>query len=240
MKNETLPTEDLKKYGIINEDNTFSKKLTADEVIKFMQGYTIVADNEKNRATFQLVENNTRLKVIFLERDNKLSEMIEKSKDQVQYSNIQSKYDVNEGEKSAQLNWTKSAFIFDKETNNVVEFDLIKNASQLTAIIADKKDTLETSRYKTELLKLKEFLQEKIDKYPEIAKDITNDMNIVSKEINSVNSISTDPKQMNKEGKSDIQLNVNDPDLYEDANQNREDELQEQEEELQKSRGRGR
>lgn len=240
MKNETLPTEDLKKYGIINEDNTFSKKLTADEVIKFMQGYTIVADNEKNRATFQLVENNTRLKVIFLERDNKLSEMIEKSKDQVQYSNIQSKYDVNEGEKSAQLNWTKSAFIFDKETNNVVEFDLIKNASQLTAIIAEKKDTLETSRYKTELLKLKEFLQEKIDKYPEIAKDITNDMNIVSKEINSVNSISTDPKQMNKEGKSDIQLNVNDPDLYEDANQNREDELQEQEEELQKSRGRGR
>ena len=240
MKNETLPTDDLKKYGIINEDNTFSKKLTADEVIKFMQGYTIVADNEKNRATFQLVENNTRLKVIFLERDNKLSEMIEKSKDQVQYSNIQSKYDVNEGETSAQLNWTKSAFIFDKETNNVVEFDLIKNASQLTAIIADKKDTLETSRYKTELLKLKEFLQEKIDKYPEIAKDITNDMNIVSKEINSVNSISTDPKQMNKEGKSDIQLNVNDPDLYEDANQNREDELQEQEEELQKSRGRGR
>lgn len=234
MKNETLlPIDDLKKYGIINEDNTFSKKLSEDDVTKFMQGYTIVADNDKNRATFQLVDDNTRLKVIFLERDKKISEIIENSKDQVQYSDIESKYDINDGKNSAQLNWIKSAFVFDKETNKVVEFDLIKNASQLTAIIADKKDTLETSRYKTELLKLKEFLQEKIDKHPELAKEITNDLNIVSKEINTVNAISPDSKQINKEGKDDIQLNVNDPDLYEDANRVRE----EKQEENQKSRG---
>lgn len=238
MKNETLlPTDDLKKYGIINEDNTFSKKLTADDVTKFMKGYTIVADNDKKRATFQLVDDNTRLKVIFLERDKKISEIIESSKDQVQYSDIESKYDVNDGKNSAQLNWIKSAFVFDKETNKVVEFDLIKNATQLTAIIADKKDIIETSRYKTELLKLKEFLQEKIDKYPEIAKEITNDINIVSKEINTVNAISPDSKQINKEGKNDIQLNVNDSDLYEDANRMREEEKQEEDKENPKSRG---
>ena len=235
MKNETLlPIDDLKKYGIINENNTFSKKLTADDVTKFMKGYTIVADNDKNRATFQLVDDNTRLKVIFLERDKKISEIIENSKDQVQYSDIESKYDVNDGKNSAQLNWIKSAFVFDKETNKVVEFDLIKNATQLTAIIAEKKDIIETSRYKTELLKLKEFLQEKIDKYPEIAKEITNDLDIVSKEINTVNAISPDSKQINKEGKNDIQLNVNDPDLYEDVNRFREEE---QDEKNQKSRG---
>lgn len=234
MKNETLlPIDDLKKYGIINEDNTFSKKLSEDDVTKFMQGYTIVADNDKNRATFQLVDDNTRLKVIFLERDKKISEIIENSKDQVQYSDIESKYDINDGKNSAQLNWIKSAFVFDKETNKVVEFDLIKNATQLTAIIAEKKDIIETSRYKTELLKLKEFLQEKIDKHPELAKEITNDLNIVSKEINTVNAISPDSKQINKEGKDDIQLNVNDPDLYEDANRVRE----EKQEENQKSRG---
>lgn len=237
MKNETLlPIDDLKKYGIINEDNTFSKKLTADDVTKFMKGYTIVADNDKNRATFQLVDDNTRLNVIFLERDKKISEIIEKSIDQVQYSDIESKYDVNDGKNSAQLNWIKSAFVFDKETNKVVEFDLIKNATQLTAIIAEKKDIIETSRYKTELLKLKEFLQEKIDKYPEIAKEITNDLDIVSKEINTVNAISLDSKQINKEGKNDIQLNVNDPDLYEDANRMRE-EKQEEDKENPKSRG---
>ncbi|QBO59526.1 hypothetical protein [Chryseobacterium salivictor] len=238
MKNETLlPTDDLKKYGIINEDNTFSKKLTADDVTKFMKGYTIVADNDKKRATFQLVDDNTRLKVIFLERDKKISEIIDSSKDQVQYSDIESKYDVNDGKNSAQLNWIKSAFVFDKETNKVVEFDLIKNATQLTAIIADKKDIIESSRYKTELFKLKEFLQEKIDKYPEIAKEITNDINIVSKEINTVNAISPDSKQINKEGKNDIQLNVNDSDLYEDANRRREEEKQEEDKENPKSRG---
>jgi len=236
MQNKNLPTEELKKYGIINEDNTFSKKLTAEEITKFLQGYTIVADNQKNRATFQLVDDNSQLKVIFLERDKNLSEIIENSKVQVQYSDIQTKYDPNDAKNSAQLNWTKSAFIFDKQTNKVVEFDLIKNATQVTAIIADKKDLIEISRYKTELLKLKEFLQEKMDKYPEIAKEITNDLNIVSKEINTINAIYPDSKQLSKEGKDDIQLNVNDPDLYEDANRMRE-EKQEQDEKIQKSRG---
>ncbi|MDN3607228.1 hypothetical protein [Kaistella yonginensis] len=236
MKNETLPTDDLKKFGIMNDDNTFSKKLNSDDIAKFLQGYTIVADNEKNRATFQLVDDNSQLKVIFLERDKNLSEIIENSKEQVQYSDIQTKYDPNDAKNSAQLNWTKSAFIFDKQTNKVVEFDLIKNATQVTSIIADKKDLMETSRHKIELLKLKEFLLEKMDKYPEIAKEITNDLNIVSKEINTVNAISPNSKQIIKEGKDDIQLNVNDPDLYEDANRMRE-EKQEHDEEFQKSKG---
>ncbi|WP_317127039.1 hypothetical protein [Chryseobacterium carnipullorum] len=65
MNNITLPTDELKKYGIINEDNSFSKKLNIEDVQKFLQGYTIVADHDKNRATFQLTDNNTKLKVIF-------------------------------------------------------------------------------------------------------------------------------------------------------------------------------
>ena len=81
------------------------------------------------------------------------------------------------------------------------------------------------------------FLQDKIDQFPEIGKEITNDLNIVSKEINSVNSISRNENRSQKQEKSNIQLNVNDPDLYEDANRNREEESQEQEEEVQKSRG---
>ena len=72
MENNNLPTDELRKFGIINEDLTFSQKLSADDIRKFLQGYTIVADNDKNRATFQLVENNSRLKVIFLERDKSL------------------------------------------------------------------------------------------------------------------------------------------------------------------------
>lgn len=238
MQNEHLPTDDLKKFGIINEDLSFSKKLNEDDIQKFLQGYTIVADNDKNRATFQLVENNTQLKVMFLEREKSLSDIIEKSINDIQFSDTFSKYNLNKEENAAQLNWSKTAFIYDKETNSIVEFDLIKNRTELTAIIADKKDISEMNRYKNELQKLKNFLQDKIDQYPEIAKEITNDVNIVSKEINTVNSISFDQKQFLKGNDSEIQLIVNDYDLYEDANRMREE--QDQEEEIRKSKGRGR
>jgi dsDNA-binding SOS-regulon protein len=88
MQHHNLPTEDLKTYGIIDEDLTFSKKLSADDIQKFLSGYTIVADNNKNRATFQLTDNNTQLKVIFLERDKSLSEILRNSKEKVQYTDI--------------------------------------------------------------------------------------------------------------------------------------------------------
>ena len=236
MNTKTLPTDELKKYGIINEDNSYSKKLNADDIQKFLQGYTIVADNDKNRATFQLTDNNTKLKVIFLERDKGISELIKNSKDNIQYTDAFSQYNINDEKTATQISWTKSAFVIDKENNKVVEFDFIKNARELTAIIADKRDTGELNRYKKELLKLKEFLQEKIDKYPEIAKEITNDLNIVSKEFNTVAGISEKQNHSQKQEKSDIQLNVNDPDLYQDANRMRE-ENEEQDEEIQKSRG---
>ncbi|MPT33047.1 MAG: hypothetical protein E2600_15555 [Chryseobacterium sp.] len=224
MENNNLPTEELKTYGIINEDLTFSKKLSADDVQKFLRGYTIVADNDRNRATFQLTDNNTLLKVIFLERDKSLAEILENSKEKVQYS------DIKDLSKSPdQWNIEKKAFIFDKENRKTVEFDFIKNATELTAIIADQKDVQELSRYKAELQKLKNYLYDKIDQYPEIAKAISNDINIVSREIDSVTRISVEDKRMHN-GNSDVQLNVNDRDRYEDANRNRENAEQQQEE----------
>ena len=235
MNTSTLPTDELKKFGIINEDLSFSKKLNADDIQKFLQGYTIVADNDKNRATFQLTENNTKLKVIFLERDKNLSEILEKSKEKIQYSESKARYDVNDNRNSAQLGFSKQAFVFDKETNTIKELDFIKNAPELTIIVLERKNPEEINQYKLELEKLKSFLQDKTDLYPEIAKRITNDLNIISREIDSVNSIAPDEKQIAKENNSDVQLNVNDRDLYEDANRNREVQ-EEQLEEQEKSR----
>lgn len=232
MQTEHLPTEDLKKFGIINEDLSFSKNLKADDIQKFLQGYTMVADNGKNRATFQLTENNTKLKVIFLERDKSISEIIENSKERIEYSNIKNLSESRE----SKLSLEKKAFIYDKENNIVAEFDLIRNAMELTAIIVDKKDVVEINRYKVELQKLKNFLMDKIDQYPEIAKEIEKDINIVSREINTVNSISPDEKQISKGQNSEVQLNVHDKDLYEDANRNRE-EQEEESHEREKPRG---
>lgn len=232
MQTEHLPTEDLKKFGIINEDLSFSKNLKADDIQKFLQGYTIVADNDKNRATFQLTDNNTKLKVIFLKRDKSISKIIENSKERIEYSTIQNLSESTE----SKLSLEKKAFIYDRENNIVSEFDLIRNARELTAIIADKKDVVEINRYKTELQKLKNFLMDKIDQYPEIAKEIEKDINIVSREINTVNRISRDEKQISKRKNSEVQLNVNDKDLYEDANRNR-DEQKEELQEREKPRG---
>ena len=231
METNNLPTDELKKYGIVEPDNSFSKKLSADDIQKFLQGYTIVADNEKNRATFQLVENNSRLNVIFLERDKNIATVLAKSKERIEYSEIR---DLTKDDN--QLNFEKKAFVYDKKTNTVIELDLVKNALELTAIIADKKEVSETNRYKTELLKLKSFLQDKIDRYPEIAKDITNDLNIVSKEINSINSIAQNQKNSTKQEQSEVQLNVNDSDLYQDANRIKEEKL-DQDENFEKLRG---
>ena len=232
MQTEHLPTEDLKKFGIINEDLSFSKNLKADDIQKFLQGYTIVADNDKNRATFQLTDNNTKLKVIFLERDKSISKIIENSKERIEYSTIQNLSESTE----SKLSLEKKAFIYDRENNIVSEFDLIRNATELTAIIVDKKDVVEINRYKVELQKLKNFLMDKIDQYPEIAKEIEKDINIVSREINTVNRISRDEKQISKRKNSEVQLNVNDKDLYEDANRNR-DEQKEELQEREKPRG---
>ena len=231
MQTNNLPTDELKKYGIVEPDNSFSKKLSAEDIQKFLQGYTIVADIEKNRATFQLVENNSRLNVVFLERDKNISSILAESKERIEYSEIK---DLSKG--NSQLNFEKKAFVFDKLTNKVIEFDLIKNALELTAIIADKKDVSELNRYKTELLKLKSFLQDKIDQFPEIAKEITNDLNIVSKEISSINSLAHNQKSFTKQEQSEVQLNVNDPDLYQDANRIKEEEI-DREEDPEKSRG---
>ena len=231
MQTNNLPTNELKKYGILEPDNSFSKKLSAEDIQKFLQGYTVVADNKTNRATFQLVENNSRLNVVFLERDKNISNILAESRERIEYSEIK---DLSKGEN--QINFEKKAFVYDKETQNVVEFDLVKNALELTAIIADKKDSIETNRYKAELQKLRSFLQDKIDQFPEIAKEIANDLNIVSKEINTINSNSQNESNSSKQGQSEVQLNVNDPDLFQDANRKRDEEL-DLEENREKSRG---
>lgn len=237
MNNNTLPQEDLKKYGIINEDNSFSKKLSAEDIEKFLNGYTIVADNEKNRIAFKLTDNNSRLNVNLFERDRDFEELLEKSKVKVQYSDVKKQYDIMEDKSAAQLNFSKLAFVFDKETNTVREYDMIKNAPELTKVILEKNNALENEQYRLELQKLKNVLYDKIDQYPEIAKDIKNDLNIVDREMDTISNVSENTMQKEKT----VDLDVNDKDMYEDANREREEKFQgEQEEDLDRPRGRGR
>ena len=61
-------------------------KLSAEDIQNFLQGATIVADNDKSRITFQLTDENSKLKVNVFERDKNISELLLNSKNEVQYT----------------------------------------------------------------------------------------------------------------------------------------------------------
>jgi hypothetical protein len=110
MKNNNLPT-DQKKWNYWTGQYIF-QKLSPEDIQRFLQGYTIVADNDKRRATFQLVENNSRLNVI-LERDKNLSELLENSEKRIEYTDIK---EVSNKLPPGFLGLEKKAFVFDEET----------------------------------------------------------------------------------------------------------------------------
>lgn len=227
MNTNPLPTDDLKKFGIIEADNSFSKRLNANDIIEFMQGNILVADNEKDRITFQLTDNNSKLEVKVYQMEHSLSEILDQSKkESVQYVS-----EKNLNGQNPDFNISKKAFLYNESTKSLEEYDMVFNAEVLTKTILGRNDSEEINRYKDELLKLKEFLQDKIDKYPEIAKDIINNLNILSKEINTVNEVAQSPKHAQKQQQSEVRLDVNDPDLYQDANSVREAKSQQEDEE---------
>lgn len=224
-----LPTNDLKEYGILSEDNTFSKKLSQKDIENFLNGHALVADNGKDRLIFLLTDNNTRLNVNIFQRDKSLDEIMRQSEKEIVYSKLTELTD------SKALDIEKKAFIYDHKTQQVTELDLLRDTEKIALIVAEKKDIQESNRFKNELLKLKGFLQDKIDKFPEIGKEITNNLNIVSKTINTIDDATPNESQSQKQQQTKLRLDVNDDDLYQDANRHREE--QAQEEEQQRRRG---
>lgn len=220
--NENLPTSELKEYGIMTDDNTFSKKLSEKDIENFLKGHAMIADNGKDRLIFLLTDNNKRLNVNIYQRDRTIDELVKQSQKEIVYS------ELTELTNSKALDIEKKAFIYDQKTKQVTELDLLKDTEKIAAIVAEKKDIQESNRFKNELLKLKGYLQDKIDKFPEIGKEITNNLNIVSKTISTVDDATPNESQSQKQQQTKLRLDVNDDDLYQDANRHREEQEQEQ------------
>ena len=227
--NENLPTSELKEYGIMSDDNTFSKKLSEKDIENFLKGHAMIADNGKDRLIFLLTDNNTRLNVNVYQRDRTIDELVKQSQKEIVYSNL------TELTNSKALDIEKKAFIYDQKTKQVTELDLLKDTEKIAQVVAEKKDIQESNRFKNELLKLKGYLQDKIDKFPEIGKEITNNLNIVSKTINTIDDATPNESQSQKQQQSKLRLDVNDDDLYQDANRHREEQAQEQEQQRHRS-----
>lgn len=70
MENSTsLPYAELKKFGIMTNDNTFTPKLSTQEINNFLKGSTLVAEDEDNRLTFKLTKDNSKLEVDVFNKD---------------------------------------------------------------------------------------------------------------------------------------------------------------------------
>ena len=121
MNYDNLPTDDLKEFGIIGADNTFSKKLSNDDIQKFLKGESLVADNGKDRVVFQLKDENTRLEVNVFQRDRAISDILNEAEKGISYSSIEKKNSANDI-----LGFEKKAFMYDEKLNQIVEFDSLK------------------------------------------------------------------------------------------------------------------
>lgn len=117
-------------------------------------------------------------------------------------------------------------------------FLLVKSIQRLHRMVEENRKQKEHSLYKTELEKMKSFLQSKAEQYPD-NKKIISDLNVVSKELSNVKSTTSAGKQQEKADDS-VRLKVNDYDTYEDANRKKEEEKREFEEQREESKSRGR
>lgn len=229
MKNN-LP-EELKKYGIINEDNSIQEKISKSDFDKFTnEGYMLIVQDKDKRVSFQLTKDN-QLDVKHYIIDKSIDEILNKAKEQpIQYA-IEKQVDV---EKGITKDETLKVFIYNQKENNVKEMDFLQKSKEITDFILDRKDIEESKKYKAQLELLKGFLQDKIDKFPEVAKYIANDMNIVSKNISKIDDATPNEEQAQEQKNTRVQLNVNDPDIYQDANREREQEWEENQEQERK------
>ena len=86
MINNNLPTEDLKKYGIINEDNSVHSKISETDFKKFIQeGHLLIVQDEDKKVSFKLADNKLDIKHYVL--DNSIEDILEKAKENpIQYA----------------------------------------------------------------------------------------------------------------------------------------------------------
>lgn len=232
MNNTNLPTEELKKYGIINEDNSVKEKISREDFEKFTnEGYMLIVQDKDKRVSFQLTKDN-QLDIKHYIIDKSIDDILKNAKETpVQYA-VEQKINQNGVVQDESL----KVFIYNQQENSIQELDFLQKSKEITDFILEQKNIEESNKYKNQLLMLKSFLQDKIDKFPEVAKYISNDINIVSKNISRIDDSTPDLEQSEEQQKSKVQLNVNDPDLYQDANEAREEEWNEEME--RKSRGR--
>ena len=181
--------------------------------------------DEDKKVSFKLTDNKLDIKHYVL--DNSIEDILEKVKENpIQYA-IEKQVDNDTG---VQEDQSLKVFIYNERNDSVDELDWRKHSKEITDFVLEKKDIEESKKYKTQLELMKSFLLDKMDKFPQVAKYIAEDINIVDKNINRINDATPNEEQAQEQKNTRVQLNVNDPDLYQDANEQIEEEWEEEQE----------
>lgn len=119
---------------------------------------------------------------------------------------------------------SKSLLILSIAVDGGLSFLIIKGIQKLAKMREENQLQKESTRYQTELLKLKAHLQSKSEQYPD-NKAIISDLNIVNREI-SVSQPALSKNNSKVDERQNINLQVNDPDMYQDSNKKKDQEKQ--------------
>lgn len=97
MENNTnLLTDELKKFGIMTENNSFSQKLSDNEIQNFLKGGILIAENDENRLTFKIKDDqlnvNAYTKDIINHKDLSSAELFEISSKNTNLYKVMSDY----------------------------------------------------------------------------------------------------------------------------------------------------
>ncbi|OCA69125.1 hypothetical protein BBI01_18125 [Chryseobacterium artocarpi] len=119
---------------------------------------------------------------------------------------------------------SKSLLILSIAVDGGLSFLIIKGIQKLAKMREENQLQKESTRYQTELLKLKAHLQSKSEQYPD-NKAIISDLNIVNREI-SVSQPALSKNNSKVDERQNINLQVNDQDMYQDNNKRKDQEKQ--------------
>lgn len=118
---------------------------------------------------------------------------------------------------------SRSLLILSIVVDGGLSFLIIKGIQKLAKMREENQLQKESTRYQTELLKLKAHLQSKSEQYPD-NKAIISDLNIVNREISASQSTISENNKVDE--RQNINLQVNDPDMYQDSNRKKDQEKQ--------------